>query len=44
MTKVMIVMGSISDWPTMKETAKVLDDLGVSYDKKLSQLIALLIY
>ena len=35
MTKVMIVMGSISDWPTMKETAKVLDDLGVSYDKKI---------
>ncbi|KRN78633.1 phosphoribosylaminoimidazole carboxylase carboxyltransferase subunit [Fructilactobacillus lindneri DSM 20690 = JCM 11027] len=35
MAKVMIVMGSISDWPTMKETAQVLDDLGVPYDKKI---------
>lgn len=35
MANVMIVMGSISDWPTMRETAKVLDDLGVSYDKKI---------
>lgn len=35
MAKVMIVMGSISDWPTMKETAQVLDNLGVAYDKKI---------
>jgi 5-(carboxyamino)imidazole ribonucleotide mutase len=29
--KVAIVMGSRSDWPTMKEAADILDTLGVSY-------------
>ena len=29
-----IIMGSQSDWPTMKEAAIVLDDLGVAYDFK----------
>jgi 5-(carboxyamino)imidazole ribonucleotide mutase len=30
-----IIMGSQSDWPTMKEAAIVLDDLGVAYDKRI---------
>jgi 5-(carboxyamino)imidazole ribonucleotide mutase len=28
-------MGSQSDWPTLKEAAKLLDDLGVSYETKI---------
>ena len=31
MTQVAIVMGSTSDWPTMKKAAQMLDDLGVVY-------------
>ncbi len=30
-----IIMGSQSDWPTMKEAADVLDELGVSYETKI---------
>ncbi|MEW6358414.1 MAG: 5-(carboxyamino)imidazole ribonucleotide mutase [Planctomycetota bacterium] len=30
--KIGIVMGSDSDWPTMEETAKALDEFGVDYD------------
>jgi 5-(carboxyamino)imidazole ribonucleotide mutase len=30
-----IIMGSQSDWPTMKEAADMLDALGVPYEKKL---------
>ncbi|UZJ43054.1 5-(carboxyamino)imidazole ribonucleotide mutase [Marinimicrobium sp. C6131] len=30
-TKVAIVMGSKSDWPTMAEAAQILDTLGVAY-------------
>jgi len=33
--RVGIVMGSQSDWPTLKETAQVLDDLGVTWDAKI---------
>ena len=33
--KVGIVMGSQSDWPTMKESALILDDLGVPYETKI---------
>jgi len=33
--KVGIIMGSQSDWPTMREAAQVLDDLGVPYEKKI---------
>jgi len=33
--KVAIVMGSQSDWPTMKHTADVLDELGVAYDSRI---------
>ncbi|MBV1868432.1 MAG: 5-(carboxyamino)imidazole ribonucleotide mutase [Marinosulfonomonas sp.] len=33
--KVGIIMGSQSDWSTMKEAALVLDDLGVSYETKI---------
>lgn len=30
-----IIMGSQSDWPTMKEAALILDTLGVSYEAKI---------
>ena len=33
--KVGIIMGSQSDWPTMKEAADVLDELGVAFEKKI---------
>ena len=33
--KVGIVMGSQSDWPTMKEATLILDELGVSYETKI---------
>lgn len=33
--KVGIIMGSQSDWPTMREAATVLDELGVSYEAKI---------
>ena len=32
---VAIVMGSQSDWPTMRNAAKVLDELGVAYDAQI---------
>ncbi|WP_417599278.1 5-(carboxyamino)imidazole ribonucleotide mutase [Pararhodobacter oceanensis] len=35
MVKVGIIMGSQSDWPTMREAAAVLDELGVSYETKI---------
>lgn len=28
-------MGSQSDWPTMREAATVLDDLGIAYEKRI---------
>jgi 5-(carboxyamino)imidazole ribonucleotide mutase len=34
-TKVGIIMGSQSDWPTMKEAAEILDQLGVGYETKI---------
>ena len=30
-----IIMGSQSDWPTMKEAAVILDELGVAYETKI---------
>jgi 5-(carboxyamino)imidazole ribonucleotide mutase len=33
--KVAIVMGSRSDWPTMKKAAEALDALGVAYEAKV---------
>ena len=33
--KVGIVMGSQSDWPTMKAAAEVLDELGIAYEAKI---------
>ncbi|MBE9477279.1 MAG: 5-(carboxyamino)imidazole ribonucleotide mutase, partial [Proteobacteria bacterium] len=33
--KVGIIMGSQSDWPTMKEAATILDELGVPYETKI---------
>lgn len=37
MTKVQvgIIMGSQSDWPTMKLAADILDELGISYEAKI---------
>lgn len=33
--KVGIIMGSQSDWPTMKNAANILDELGVPYETKI---------
>ena len=30
-----IIMGSQSDWPTMREAAAILDELGVGYEVKI---------
>ncbi|MEJ8473076.1 5-(carboxyamino)imidazole ribonucleotide mutase [Roseibium algae] len=33
--EVAIIMGSQSDWPTMKNAAEVLDELGISYEARI---------
>ncbi|ADU28695.1 5-(carboxyamino)imidazole ribonucleotide mutase [Evansella cellulosilytica] len=33
--KVGVIMGSTSDWETMKHTTETLDELGVAYEKKV---------
>lgn len=33
--KVGIIMGSQSDWPTMKEAAKILEELGVPFEARI---------
>lgn len=33
--KVGIIMGSQSDWPTMKEAAQVLDELGIAHEARI---------
>lgn len=35
MTKVAVVMGSTSDWPTMQKAAQVLKELGIAHDNKV---------
>jgi 5-(carboxyamino)imidazole ribonucleotide mutase len=35
MTQVGIIMGSQSDWPTMKAAAEMLDELGIAYEAKI---------
>jgi 5-(carboxyamino)imidazole ribonucleotide mutase len=35
MAQVGIIMGSQSDWPTMKDAALILDELGVIYETKI---------
>jgi 5-(carboxyamino)imidazole ribonucleotide mutase len=35
MTQVGIIMGSQSDWPTMKAAAEILDELGIPYETKI---------
>ena len=30
-----IIMGSQSDWPTLKEAAAILDELGVTYESRI---------
>jgi 5-(carboxyamino)imidazole ribonucleotide mutase len=34
-TDVGIIMGSQSDWPTLREAATILDDLGVSFEARI---------
>ncbi|SUM32439.1 phosphoribosylcarboxyaminoimidazole mutase [Staphylococcus gallinarum] len=33
--KVVVIMGSSSDWETMKESCQMLDQFGIPYDKKV---------
>ncbi|MFK7939468.1 MAG: 5-(carboxyamino)imidazole ribonucleotide mutase [Roseovarius sp.] len=33
--KIGIIMGSQSDWPTMREAATILDELGVAYETRI---------
>ena len=33
--KIGIIMGSQSDWPTMKQAADILDELGLAYEAKI---------
>lgn len=33
--KVGIIMGSQSDWPTMKQAAEILDELGIAYEARI---------
>lgn len=35
MSKISVVMGSKSDWPTVKEVCLILDQFGVDYDKNV---------
>jgi 5-(carboxyamino)imidazole ribonucleotide mutase len=35
MTEVGIIMGSQSDWPTMKAAAEMLDELGIDYETRI---------
>ncbi|HLR65002.1 MAG TPA: 5-(carboxyamino)imidazole ribonucleotide mutase [Pseudogracilibacillus sp.] len=35
MAKVGVIMGSISDWETMKHACDVLDELGITYEKEV---------
>ena len=35
MAQVGIIMGSQSDWPTMRKAAEVLDALGVAYETRI---------
>lgn len=35
MVKVGIIMGSTSDWPTMRKAAEILDELGIAYEAKI---------
>ncbi|TRD23452.1 5-(carboxyamino)imidazole ribonucleotide mutase [Palleronia caenipelagi] len=35
MADVGIIMGSQSDWPTMQEAARILDELGVTYESRI---------
>lgn len=35
MSAISVVMGSKSDWPTVKETCQILDQFGVGYDKRV---------
>lgn len=35
MSEVAIIMGSDSDWPVMEEAAKVLEELGISYEAEV---------
>lgn len=34
-SKVAVIMGSTSDWETMKQACEILDELGIGYEKKV---------
>lgn len=38
MADVAVIMGSLSDWETMKQAAHILETFGIDFDKKLSPL------
>ena len=35
LVKVGIIMGSQSDWPTLRDAAAILDELGITYEKRI---------
>ena len=35
MVDIAVLMGSVSDWETMKKTCQILEELGIPYDKKV---------
>ena len=35
MADVAVIMGSLSDWETMKQTAHILEEFGIDFDKKV---------
>lgn len=35
MSRISVVMGSKSDWPTVKECCQILDQFGIDYDKQV---------
>lgn len=35
MAEIAVIMGSLSDWETMKQGTQILEEFGVAYDKKV---------
>ncbi|MEY8457976.1 5-(carboxyamino)imidazole ribonucleotide mutase [Lactococcus ileimucosae] len=35
MSEVAVIMGSLSDWETMKQSAQILEEFGIAFDKKV---------
>ena len=40
MTKVGVIMGSLSDWETMRHCCEILDTFGIAYEKKDNMILA----